>query len=52
MYEDWEQTLIIKPNLKPNEPVGNTDVGIDFGFIVDHPLNKAKESLWGQYFGD
>lgn len=40
MYEDWEQTLIIKPNLKPNEPIGETDVGIDYGYIVDHPLNK------------
>ena len=46
LYDDWESTLIIRPELRPNDPIGTSSVGIEYGEVRDHPLNNESESKW------
>jgi hypothetical protein len=52
IYEQWEQELIIRPNLRPESVVEETKVGKEYGLVSDHPLNKDNSSLWSRYFAD
>lgn len=52
IYEQWEQELIIRPNLRPESVVEETKVGKEYRFVSDHPLNKDNNSLWSRYFAD
>ena len=52
LYEDWSTDLIVKPDLRPNDPVSLTPNGLDYGSVQDHPLSQKSNSLWSQYFAD
>ena len=52
IYDEWEQELIIKPNLRPEPVKQETEIGHEYGNVSDHPLNVKSSSLWSRYFGD
>jgi hypothetical protein len=52
IYEQWDQELIIRPSLRPEQEMHETDLGKDYGNVSDHPLNNTNKSLWSQYFAD
>jgi len=46
IYDEWDTTLIIKPNLRPEPVKAVTKIGNDYGAVADHPLNTHSSSLW------
>ena len=53
IYQDFTDELIVRPQLRPSEESAKqTEIGISYGAVTEHPLSNAKDSLWGQYFED
>ena len=43
----------MKPVLRPSEDQATqTAMGVDYGRVFEHPLNRNEGSLWGRYFVD
>jgi len=39
LYDEWSNDLIVKPNLRPNQPILTSPNGTDYGLVEDHPLS-------------